>query len=58
MQPAEIGHAAAYQAYRTWTHDSSMREPLSGDKERQREGLIGLAIAEGGPCAPSLDLQG
>lgn len=47
MLPAEIGHAAAYEAYRTWIHNSSMYEPLSGDTERQREGLIGLAVAEG-----------
>lgn len=47
MLPTEIGHAAAYEAYRTWIHNSSMREPLSGDNERQREGLIGLAVAEG-----------
>ncbi|KAJ6558555.1 hypothetical protein DFH09DRAFT_533930 [Mycena vulgaris] len=46
MSPAEIGHAAAYEAYRTWTHNSSLYEPLSGDVERQREGLIGLAVAE------------
>ncbi|KAJ7251786.1 hypothetical protein B0H12DRAFT_1118885 [Mycena haematopus] len=46
MQPEEIGHAAAYEAYRTWIHNSSMYEPLSGDIERQREGLIGLAVAE------------
>ncbi|KAJ7039233.1 hypothetical protein C8F04DRAFT_1255373 [Mycena alexandri] len=45
MQPTEIGHAAAYEAYRTWTHNSSMYEPMS-DIERQREGLIGLAVAE------------
>lgn len=47
MSPTEIGHAAAYEAYRTWIHNSSMYEPLSGDTERQREGLIGLAVAEG-----------
>jgi len=46
MQPNEIGHAAAYEAYRTWVHNSSMYEPLSGDIERQREGLTGLAVAE------------
>ncbi|KAF4567761.1 hypothetical protein EYR40_006768 [Pleurotus pulmonarius] len=46
MRPTEIGHAAAYEAYRTWIHNSSIYEPLSGDLERQREGLIGLAIAE------------
>jgi hypothetical protein len=47
MQPAEIGHAAAYEAYRTWIHNSSMYEPLSDDVERQREALTGLAVAEG-----------
>jgi hypothetical protein len=47
MLPAEIGHAAAYEAYRTWIHNSSIYEPLSGDTERQREGLVGLAVAEG-----------
>ncbi|KAJ7209566.1 hypothetical protein GGX14DRAFT_630780 [Mycena pura] len=46
MLPAELGHAAAYEAYRTWIHNSSIHEPLSGDVERQREGLIGLAVAE------------
>jgi hypothetical protein len=46
MLPAEIGHAAAYEAYRKWIHHSSMYEPLSADFERQREALIGLAIAE------------
>jgi len=46
MLPEELGHAAAYEAYRTWMHNSSIYEPLSGDVERQREGLIGLAIAE------------
>ena len=47
MQPNEIGHAAAYEAYRTWIHNSSIYEPLSGDIERQREALTGLAVAEG-----------
>lgn len=47
MLPTEIGHAAAYEAYRTWIHNSSMYEPLSGDIHKQREGLIGLAVAEG-----------
>jgi len=45
-RPEELGHAAAYEAYRTWMHNSSMYEPLSGDIERQREALIGLAVAE------------
>lgn len=46
MTPTEIGHAAAYEAYRTWMHNRSMYEPLGPDIERQREGLIGLAVAE------------
>lgn len=46
MLPAEIGHAAAYEAYRKWIHHSSMYEPLSADLDRQREALIGLAVAE------------
>ncbi|KAG7446460.1 uncharacterized protein BT62DRAFT_119239 [Guyanagaster necrorhizus] len=46
MLPQEVGHAAAYEAYRTWIHNSSIYEPLSGDFERQREALIGLAVAE------------
>ncbi|KAJ3518108.1 hypothetical protein NLJ89_g53 [Agrocybe chaxingu] len=46
MDAHEIGHAAAYEAYRTWIHNSSMYEPLSGDIERQREALTGLAVAE------------
>jgi hypothetical protein len=49
MLPEDIGHAAAYEAYRTWIHNSSIYEPLSGDSARQREGLIGLAVAEGNP---------
>ncbi|CAK5281364.1 unnamed protein product [Mycena citricolor] len=46
MLPSDIGHAAAYEAYRTWTHNSSLYEPLSSEIERQREGLVGLAVAE------------
>lgn len=45
MLPPEIGHAAAYEAYRTWIHNSSIYEPLNG--EVQRQGLIGLAVGEG-----------
>jgi hypothetical protein len=48
MLPNQIGHAAAYEAYRSWIHHrSTLYEPLSGDMDRQREGLIGLAVAEG-----------
>jgi hypothetical protein len=47
MKPYEIGHAAAFEAYRTWTHHSSMYEPISADRSRQREALVGLSVAEG-----------
>lgn len=46
MLPEEIGHAAAYEAYRIWVHNSSMYEPFMDDMERQTEGLIGFAVAE------------
>ncbi|PPQ89515.1 hypothetical protein CVT25_012187 [Psilocybe cyanescens] len=46
LAPNEIGHAAAYEAYRTWIHNSHLYEPLSGDVERQREALTGLSVAE------------
>ncbi|GLB37264.1 hypothetical protein LshimejAT787_0403150 [Lyophyllum shimeji] len=52
MLPAEIGHAAAYEAYRTWIHNNSMYKPLGGDLHRQREGLIGLAVAEASRLLP------
>ncbi|KAI0708209.1 hypothetical protein C8T65DRAFT_708591 [Cerioporus squamosus] len=44
--PADIGAAAAYEVYRTWKHNSSIYAPLSADRLMQREGLIGMAIAE------------
>lgn len=47
MSPTDLGHAAAYEAFRTWIHNSSIYEPLSADRSRQREALIGLAVAEG-----------
>ncbi|PFH52013.1 hypothetical protein AMATHDRAFT_2502 [Amanita thiersii Skay4041] len=46
LLPAEIGYAAAYEAYRTWVNNSSMYEVVGGDIERQREALVGLAVAE------------
>ncbi|KAF7321503.1 hypothetical protein MKEN_00671100 [Mycena kentingensis (nom. inval.)] len=46
LLPAEVGHAAAYEAYRSWVANSDLYEPLSGDIDRQREGLVGLAVAE------------
>ena len=49
LLPRDIGAAAAYEAYRTWKYNSFLYEPLSADRERQREGLIGMAIAESKP---------
>ncbi|KAH7915192.1 hypothetical protein BJ138DRAFT_1176725 [Hygrophoropsis aurantiaca] len=46
MTPQEVGHAAAYEAYRVWIHNSSLYEPIGGEAERQREALVGLAVAE------------
>lgn len=48
MTPEEIGHAAAYESYRTWIHNRSMYQHFHDDIERQREALTGLAVAEGG----------
>ncbi len=47
LLPTDIGAAAAYEMYRTWKHNSYLYEPLSADRAQQREGLIGMAIAEG-----------
>lgn len=48
MPPNEIGAAAAYEVFRTWRyHYGIIAQPLSGDRERQREALIGLAVGEG-----------
>lgn len=47
LLPADVGAAAAYEVYRTWKHNSSLYSPLSADRMMQREGLIGMAIAEG-----------
>jgi hypothetical protein len=48
LLPADIGVAAAYEAYRYWKHHNRILfEPLGGEIEREKEGLVGLAIAEG-----------
>ncbi|TFK75336.1 hypothetical protein BDN72DRAFT_892302 [Pluteus cervinus] len=44
MSPTEIGHAAAYEAFRQWLHDTPSYDPM--DSERQRSSLIALAVAE------------
>ncbi|KAI0344856.1 hypothetical protein BDW22DRAFT_1355024 [Trametopsis cervina] len=47
LLPADIGIAAAYEAYRYWKHHNRhLFEPLAGFIEREREALVGLAIAE------------
>jgi hypothetical protein len=48
MLPSDIGAAAAYESWRNWKHHYSIYgQPLSDDRERQREALIGLAVGEG-----------
>ena len=50
MLPAEIGAAAAYEAYRMWKHHRGVLfDPLGGVLERERDALVGLAIGEGAP---------
>jgi hypothetical protein len=45
MDPTQIGHAAAYEAYRT--RMSSHPEGFFDDFDRQRENFIGMAVGEG-----------
>lgn len=48
MLPAEVGAAAAFEAWRSWrAHYGIYAQPLSAEPERQREALVGLAVAEG-----------
>lgn len=48
LSPAELGHAAAYEAYRSFIHHrGALVDPLGGDLERQRESLVGIAIGQG-----------
>ena len=45
--PADIGAAAAYEAYRVYKYRRQhVFDPLGQDIERQREALIAMAIAE------------
>ena len=46
LSPREMGHAAAYEAYRIWIHNRSISDPRS-DPGQRREAFIALAIAEG-----------
>ncbi|KZT65968.1 hypothetical protein DAEQUDRAFT_768455 [Daedalea quercina L-15889] len=44
--PSELGSAAAYEAYRYWKYHHPLYEPLAGDRERERDAMIGMAVAE------------
>lgn len=46
--PADLGSAAAYEAYRFWKYHPPLYQHLGGERERQREAMIGMAIGEGG----------
>ncbi|KIJ49382.1 hypothetical protein M422DRAFT_27748 [Sphaerobolus stellatus SS14] len=47
LLPRELGAAAGYEAFRMWeAHNGIYALPLSEDRERQREALIGIAAAE------------
>lgn len=60
LLPHDIGMGAAYEAYRMWKHhrptlfDPLLSSGAIGSLERVREGLVGLAIAEGArfPSSP------
>ena len=45
LTPREIGHAAAYEAYRLWVH-RQMGDPRA-DFGQRREAFLALAVAEG-----------
>jgi hypothetical protein len=48
LLPTELGAAAGFEAWRNWdSHNSLYRGPLMDDRDREREALVGLAIAEG-----------
>lgn len=48
LLPEDIGAAAGYEAWRSWKyHHGVYAQPLSGDREREREAIIGIAVAEG-----------
>ena len=46
LAPRDIGHAAAYEAYRIWIHNRSISE-MRSDYGLRREAFIAIAIAEG-----------
>ena len=47
LSPAELGHAAAYEAFRYLLHNEPLYQPLEDEEEREREVLLSLAVAEG-----------
>lgn len=46
LSPRDIGHAAAYEAYRIWIHNRTISD-LRSDFGQRREAFVALAIAEG-----------
>jgi len=44
--PTELGSAAAYEAYRHWKYNHPLYESLDGDRERERDAMMGMAVAE------------
>lgn len=46
LHPRELGHAAAYEAYRIWIHNPYMNDSR-GDFGQRREAFMALAVAEG-----------
>jgi len=46
IRAEEIGHAAAYEAFRIWIHYPHLYEHFNDSTERRRESFISLAIAE------------
>jgi hypothetical protein len=45
LSPRDIGHAAAYEAYRIWIHNRTISD-LRSDGGERREAFIALAVAE------------
>ncbi|KAG8907435.1 hypothetical protein FRB99_004230 [Tulasnella sp. 403] len=47
LDPAQLGAAAGFEAFRHWsTYRSTYRSPLADDRDREREALAGLAAGE------------
>lgn len=50
--PYDTGTTAGYEMHRTRNYNSFLYEPLGADRPQQREGLVGMTIAEGTSIAP------